>query len=386
MKHLFYCFLFVLSLSRAFGQTSQGFSAQLQPVITFQTSYIRETLRDSLVRGLLPVDQNKKLLLALSPKILIQPTEDLTKDVTLPLGQVDIAADVRLLAAYDSVVPEWETNKELVWWLPQVIADGDFNKLTGSNGQASPKAGTIGLDAVRMKAIYRKYTYTGKVDGTEQQLPVLVGRRNVFVPTFTFTGLFTLFGEGAALTSGVKAGAAKSERASRDISRNFAQTLLAPGGLSQNGSSGLISCSFLPFAAYGHGLHQLSIDGTLLYSTTNWSTRDSATTVNILAPSVGLSYRVFDGYHTSKASQPQIRLFARYALRHLFGDVQHQPRLLLDVFNSIERTFHGAEFGATASISAVRVTVSGGLFNGGIEGFSNGQMLLGLGLAAGIRL
>lgn len=380
---LLYCFLLSApTLPSAFGQTNQGFSSQTQPVITFQTSYLRETLRDSLLHSKLPV-KDDKVLTAIIPGIVVQTSDDNTKGVTAPAGQVDIAASDRILSAYDFVESSWESNKDLSWWMPQIIADGDFNKISEN---AAPKAGTFGVDAVRMKALYRVYTYTGTDDITGQALPKLEGRRNVYVPQFTFTMLFTLFGQGTPLSTGLKAGAAKTARPTREVTRSFGQTLLIPGGLSQNGNSGLISVSWLPAPANNHGLSQLSLDATVLYSRTDWSTRDSATSVIILAPSIGLSYRVFGRYLNSSTNQTQVRLFTRYALRHLFGDIEGQPRLLQDVFNSTQRTYRGVEVGATASSSAVRVTISAGFFNGDIEGFSHGQMVYGLGLAAGIRL
>jgi hypothetical protein len=376
--------LSTLILPTAFGQTSQGFSSQTQPVITFQTSYLRETLRDSLIHGKLPVlEKEKTPLTKIAAPVVLQATDDNTKEVTVPVGQVDIADDRRILEAYDLKASEWESNKSLAWWLTQFIADGDFSKISAGS---APKAGTFGVDAVRMKALYRSYTYTGVDESSSKTLPELTGTRGVYVPTFTFTMLFTLFGQGNAMSTGIKAGAAKSARASRDVTRGFGQTLLVPGALVQNGNSGVISTTWSPFPTSEKGLNQFTVDATILYAHTDWTTRDSSTAVNILAPSIGIGYRVFGRYLTSVSSQTQVRLFARYALRHLYGDIESQPRLLQDVFDSTKRTYHGFEVGATASAGAVRVTVSGGLFNGDIEGFSHGQTVYGLGLAAGIRL
>lgn len=369
----------------AYGQTTQGFSSQTQPNITFQTSYLRETLRDSLIRGKLPVDKNKNPLTKIDADIVLQTTEDNTKEVAVGTGQVDIGDGRRVFEAYDKYgdTASFSTNKELTWWLTQIIADGDFTKLSGSD---APKAGTVGVDAVRMKAVYRNYTYVGTDNHTGKALPSLTGSRGEFVPQLTFTFLFTLFGQGTPLSTGLKPGAAPTARATRDVTRGFGQTLLMPVSLSHGGNAGLLSTSWTPCALADNAARLFTVDATLLYSYTTWSTRDSATAVNILAPSIGVGYRVFGRYLSPASSQTQVRLFARYALRHLFGDIENQPRLLQDVFNSSRRTYHGLELGATYSTGAIRVTVSGGLFNGNIEGFSHGQLMYGLGLAAGIRV
>ena len=362
-----------------YAQALKGYSAQTQPSVVYRTQYLSGAQLDSIAQKKYRVGANKN-----TPAKALNVQAESNKAAVVPTTSIAIDDNVRLLTIYDNSEAKAESQRGLGHWRVGVVSDGDFNKTLTSTDAPSPKAGSLGIDAVFMKAVYYKYTYTGT------DLQTLEGYQTVLRPSFSINTLAIIFGQGIPLSTGIDAGS--TTQATLDARRAFGQVLLVPGAQAQGGLSFAVTGSWFPWTLGSRqsALPNLSIDYALNLTQTNWSTRGVATAVNIVAPNVGIGYRIVDTFidRGQDEANVQLRLFARYTMRHLFGDVEYHPQLLLDALDTENRTFHGLDLGITTSVNALRLTVNVPIFFGPrrVEGFTNGQVVLGLGLAAAIPL
>lgn len=386
------------------GQGTVGFSSQTQPTILLESHVISKKAfadfhgDDSAFHKL--IDAKVKRLRR------VQVVADTS---------ISIANAATLLREFDDLQTHSEGRENLVRWLVGIVSDGDFNK--SINGTvATGKAGSLGIDAIRMKTVYTHYTYylysqetppdnirdkgdKGKWN-RDRAVDILDGDRTVECPRLAANVLVVLFSGAPALTTGVAKTQTGPAPINLDQQRIFGQALLVPNGyVVGNGLSFTSNVTwFFPWAgASGSAQNDNSdsgrwgITGSLVAVQTNWSSRDTIKAVNILAPSFGLTYRAVEGHLKvrDQDTYAQIQPFIRYTVRHLFGDVASASgqRLLRDAIGTDRRTYHALDVGITLSINAVRLTTNIPVFFGNkIEGFSRGQLIAGFGLAASIPI
>lgn len=370
----------------AAGQGIIGFSGQTQSSIVTKTQYVPAVKFDALQIA------TTKTALAPEPGFV----------TAVPTGGIGIDDATTLLSEYDDLELKAQSRATLGSWLVGIVSDGDFNKIITNATVPSAKSGSVGVDAVWMKPVYYTYTYYRFTAATAGQdvdarrknaADQLMGEQVVRRPLVAFNTLITLFSGTPALSTGVAAGAKPTARTTLELQRAFGQSLLVPGGyINGNG------LAFTSNATFYFGVlkpetwfvKNLGLIGSLTVVQTNWTTRDSTTTVNVAAPSLGFNYRLVEA-HVKVGNQDnyvQVQPFVRYTMRYLFGDIDNYPRLLPDALGTDARTYHALDLGATLTINAVRLTANIPFFIGphNIEGFSHGQPVLGFGLAASIRL
>lgn len=373
VRPLIFLAVLVLCTAHGFAQGTKGFSAQTQPSVIYQTQYVKAEVLDNI--------RTKKITADVQADYV---QSELTKAAVVPLAGIAIDDVTRILTIYDKQsFDAVESREGLGNWRVGIVSDGDFSKALTATDVQTPKAGSLGVDAVFMKPVYYQYRYTGA------GLPDLTGQQTVLKPYFSVSTLAIVFGQGVPLTTGVAAGAGRLVRPSLTMQRAFGQALLIPGSQAQGGLSFTINGSWFPGILREDYWKDVSIDYNLSLTQTNWSTRDTATSVNILAPSIGIGWRIVDTYidRGQDANNVQIRLFARYEMRYLFGDVEYHPQLLSDAIGTTRRTYNALNIGVTTSINALRLTVNVPIFGPErIEGFTHGQPVLGFGLAAAIKL
>ena len=381
----------LLSAVSASGQGTIGFSSQTQPTLELETQWLSQksfTRFHNFIGEGHSIDSLK-----------------LTYDSSVPAAGIGIGNAKKLLTEFDDLDAAPESRTKLGSWLIGVVSDGDFNK-TITTAATTGKAGSLGIDAVFMKPVYYKYTYYIFKDNTsaEQQKNrefsqidhTLVGYRSVSCPRFAINTLVVLFSGADVLATGVKAKTTGNPTATLQQQRIFGQALLVPNGyVVGNGLSFASNATyyFNKFGAPGSAENdtgesgRFGLSASLIAVQTNWSSRDTTTAVNILAPSLGIIYKLVDGHSrlADKDVYTRVQPFVRYTARHLFGDVQADTRLLAEALDTRQRTYHAVDFGITLSINAVRLTTNIPVFFGPkIEGFSRGQLIAGFGLAASI--
>lgn len=357
-----------------YGQGVTGFSGQTQPSIVVETQYV----------------DRKKFMNAhnaqKSHSLTVEP--GYVKDV--PPGDINIDDATTLLSEYDDMSDSAGYRTGLGQWRVGIVSDGDFNKIATSTTAPSAKAGSLGVDAVWMRPVYYKYTYTAE-SRPGREIKNLVGEQTIRRPLLAFNTLVVLFSGTPTLTTGVAANALPGTRATLAQQRVFGQALLVPDGyISGTGLS--FTSNFTWFIGTSHPnttfLKNLALAGTVNMVQTNWSSRDVTTAVNILAPSIGLNYRLIEAYFKvgEQNNYVQVQPFARYTMRYLFGDVEYNGQLLADAIGTEGRDFHAFDLGVALTINAVRLTANVPVFYGAdIVGFTHGQPIIGFGLAATIR-
>lgn len=309
-------------------------------------------------------------LLIPAPKLQEVPANDPTTT------GIAIDDQTKLLQLYDDVNIIMGSRKGLGKWHVGILSDGDFNKTLSEADAPSPKTGSLGVDAIWMKPVYSTYTYSGV--GKED----LIGTTLVQRPYVVFNTLAIIFAQTTPLSTGLSATQLVAER------RAFGQALLVPGSNAQGGLSFTVNTSWFPWLLRESRIHNVTLDLNLNLTQTRWESRGVTSDVNIFAPMLGGSYRILDENIKVGTTQNQVQVlvFGRYSGRHLFGDIQRYPTILEDALGTRNRTYHGFDVGFTTSINAIRLTVNVPVMEGDIEGFSDGQPVLGLGLAAAIRL
>lgn len=306
----------------------------------------------------------------LAPKLQDVPTDDPTTT------GIAIDDQTKLLRLYDDVDIFVESRKGLGKWHVGILSDGDFNKTLSESDAPSPKTGSLGVDAIWMKPVYSTYTYSGV--GKED----LIGSTLVQRPYVVFNTLAIIFAQTTPLSTGLSATQVVAER------RAFGQALLVPGSNAQGGLSFTVNASWFPWLLRQSSVRNVTIDLNLNLTQTRWESQGATSDVNIFAPMLGGSYRILDENIKvgTTHNYVQVLVFGRYSGRHLFGDIQRQTNILEDALGTRNRTYHGFDVGFTTSINAIRLTINVPIMEGDIEGFSDGQPVLGLGLAAAIRL
>jgi hypothetical protein len=324
------------------------------------------------------LQQRPTLSTEIAPEALsISKTESVT---TSPVSSTEIAIDdsETLLRLYDRSYVQTESQKRLGKWHVGIVSDGDFNKTLAENEDnvSTPKTGSLGIDAVFMKPVYYEYTYTGL------GLTPLTGAKMVRRPYIVLNTLAIIFAQTTPLSTGLSTTQPVPER------RAFGQALLVPGSNAQSGLSFTVNGSWFPWLLTSSHLQNITIDLNLNLTQTRWESQGVTSDVNIFAPMLGGSYRILDENIKvgTTHNYVQVLVFGRYSGRHLFGDIQRQTGILEDALGTRNRTYHGFDVGFTTSINAIRLTINVPVMEGDIEGFSDGQPVLGLGLAAAIRL
>lgn len=386
-------FVTLLVATGAYGQGVVGFSSQTQPSLEIETQWLSQKAFNRFHNSIGNGHSIDSLKLAYSN--------------TVPATGIGIGNAKRLLTEFDDLDTEPASRTNLGSWLVGVVSDGDFNK-TVTTSATTGKAGSLGIDAVYMKPVYYKYTYyifkdgatnTQKKDREASQVDkILVGYRSVSRPRFALNTLVVLFSGADVLATGVTAGKTGTPTATLQQQRLFGQALLVPNGYVVGNGLSFSSSATYYFQRFGAPSSaendtgesgRFGMTASLVAVQTNWSSRDTATAVNILAPSLGLVYKLVEGHSrvADKDVYTQVQPFVRYTMRHLFGDVQANTRLLAEALDTRQRTYHAIDFGVTLSINAVRLTTNIPIFLGPkIEGFSRGQLIAGFGLAASIPI
>ena len=323
--------------------------------------------------------QNPAVNIAGTPRSLHAPTTIIGPTAVVAAAETAIDDAIAILALYDDLAIDAQSRKGLGKWHMGIVTDGDFNKSLSENSAPAPKTGSLGIDAVFMKPVYYTYTYSGN------GLTDLAGRKTIMQPSLVFNTLAILFAQSSPLSTSLVNGANPVTPAD---TKQFGQALLVPGSNAQGSLSFTVNASYFPLVLWGPRLGRLAVDGSLNLTQTRWESRGKVSDVNIFAPLFGLSYKILDEHILvgTAANTIQAQLFARYSGRHLFGDIERHPYILSDALGNTNRTYHGIDIGFTTSINAIRLTVNVPVFEGEIEGFSNGQPVLGLGLAAAIKL
>ncbi|MDO7884230.1 hypothetical protein [Hymenobacter cheonanensis] len=379
----------LLASTHAYGQGTIGFSSQTQPSQEIETQWLSQKAFNRFHNRVDYGHCPDSLKLTYSPSV--------------PATGIGIGNAKTLLTEFDNLETVPEARTGLGNWVVGIVSDGDFNK-TISTPTTTGKTGSLGVDAVFMKPTYLKYTYTNYqdrafCDGSEPQPPAdahLVGYRTVSHPRVAISTLVVLFSGAGALSTGVAKAAKAGTVASAEQRRIFGQALLIPNGYVVGNGLSFASNLTYYFGKFGTSVsaendigesNRLGMSLSLVAVQTNWSSRDSTTTLNILAPSIGLVYKLVEGrtHLADKDLFAQVQPFARYTLRHLFGDVQSNTAVLAEALGSSQRTYHALDFGVTLSVNAVRLTTNVPIFFGPkIPGFSQGQLVAGFGLAASI--
>ena len=305
----------------------------------------------------------------------------------------DIAIDdaTTLLALYDYHSVTVDSRRGLGHWRVGIVSDGDFNKTADGGEASSPKTGSLGVDAIFMKPVY----YTLRYEGTG--LEPLVGDQVILRPYFSLNTLAILFAQSNPISTGIARGTQGHPNVPLDTKRAFGQAILIPGSNSQSGLSFTINGTWYRWVLSSNKFSRsIGIDYNLNLTQTRWQSRDTTVQVNIFAPFLGISVKAVDKHVKvgNTANNVQVLVFARATMRHLFGDIraiEPSGRILRDAIGVNDRHFFAPDLGVTTSINAIRLTVNVPMFGmfgskKRIPGFTGGQPVLGLGLAAAIPI
>ena len=171
---------------------------------------------------------------------------------------------------------------------------------------------------------------------------------------------------------------------------DFGQSLLLPGSAANSSwRSASASARWMP--AYWWVKHSwfrnFGLGGDLGIATTRWAANNRTSDINLVSGSAGLYYTLANTLaHDADDFALRLDAFGRYTFRQLSGDIKEEGDIVTRALGTANQYFFdGYELGAQASLNALRVTVTWSSFGGHIKGFSNGQVVFGIGFSNAFR-